>query len=166
MPDLNLQQALHDAVHDVLEKMFFIEPDDHLSPTGYPAAEGENTIAAKLKFEGPSSGCLTLLLSEAGARPMAADFLGLDIEELPAERIEEVVCELANMVCGSVLSRIDSHAIFRLASPRVLRGDPWRFLPEANRDREVYSVGIGSGALTVIVETREPVCSMTEEFVS
>jgi hypothetical protein len=50
---------------------------------------------------------------------MAAAFLGLD-EAAPSEaQIQEVVCELANMVCGSALSRLEENTRFDLSSPEL-----------------------------------------------
>ena len=49
----------------------------------------------------------------------AADFLGVDEGELTGHQVGEVVCELANMICGSVLSRMESAATFRIAPPKL-----------------------------------------------
>ena len=38
---------------------------------------------------------------------------------MSSERAGEVVCELANMLCGSVLSRMDATAVFELSCPEL-----------------------------------------------
>ena len=81
-----------------------------------------------------------------------------------------MVCELANMICGSVLSRVESSTTFRLATPRILafeRGSPGDAgakpelggpPPSAAGDRSpaVHAVGIGSGRMVVIINQEIP----------
>jgi CheY-specific phosphatase CheX len=123
-------------------------------------------MTIELAFEGLPSGTLTLRVSSAAARQIAADFLGEDACGLSFAKVEEVARELANMICGSVLSRVESTATFRLHPPRLL-------LPAERRDRQpaaacraVHAVAIGSGTLTASVEVRDPVCPVVEKSVS
>ena len=52
-------------------------------------------------------------------RKIAASFLGLE-EGLPSEsQTGEVLCELANMICGSVLSRLEGDLHFELSPPEI-----------------------------------------------
>jgi CheY-specific phosphatase CheX len=163
MAEIPFQRALHDSVQEVLEKMFFVEVlDEPPGETGSPEAD----LAVKLTFEGSPSGSLTLRVSGTTASQIAADFLGLDESGLSAAQVEEVVCELANMICGSVLSRVESTTTFRLAAPRLLAAEERR-LPHVAADRRAaHAVAIGNGTLTATVETSEPVCPPAEESVS
>jgi len=160
MPETPLQRALRDSVQEVLEKMFFVEPVEE-PPGAADAPEGE--MAVQLAFEGLPSGALTLRLTTAAARQIAADFLGEDASGLSPVKVEEVVCELANMICGSVLSRVESTATFRLASPRLLGAEERPDRRQAADGRAVHAVSVGSGTLTASVETRDPVCPPVEE---
>ena len=58
-------------------------------------------------------------LARAAANAIAADFLGEDAESLTAQQSTDVTLELANMICGAVLSRIESSATFRLGAPQI-----------------------------------------------
>jgi CheY-specific phosphatase CheX len=160
MSEMPLQLALHDSVQEVLEKMFFVEALDE------PAAETdspEGSMAVKLMFEGSPSGALKLSVSAGVARQIAADFLGQDESGLSSAQVGEVVCELANMICGSVLSRVESCTTFRLAPPSLLVAEDLRLLEEAADRRVTHAVAIGSGMLTATVETRDPVCPPAEK---
>ena len=115
-----LQPALQASVEEVLEKMFFVR--ELINDAGDPAANAadQTGLAAYLEFEGRPSGALLLNISRAASRSMAADFLGACEDDLSMSQVEEVTCELANIICGSVLSRLESDAPFRLAPPRII----------------------------------------------
>jgi CheY-specific phosphatase CheX len=153
----SLQFVLRQSLEDVLEKMFFIrflgEAADECSPQ-----EGE--LMVHLTFEGEPSGSLTLRIPQEAARSISADFLGAEECELTPQQVGEVVCELANMICGSVLSRVESAATFHLAPPRLVEAgdgfDDTAGMPESSA---LHSVAVGGGNLTVLLKTESPVCS-------
>jgi CheY-specific phosphatase CheX len=105
------------CTQEVLEKMFFFTPPDE------PAAEddGEPWSSVQVGFEGSPPGELILRIRRRAARSIAADFLATDIWGLTDEQIDGVICELANMICGSVLSRMESPTLFRLHSPCLIQ---------------------------------------------
>ena len=117
MTDFDLTEAVRTASTEILEKMFFIEVDGETE--SIPSAVGENQVGACLTFQGDPPGWLRLRVTQPAARSMAADFLGVEANEISASKVQEVVCELANMICGSVLSRVESTSDFRLASPQI-----------------------------------------------
>ena len=61
-------------------------------------------------------------LAHPAASAIAADFLREDAESLTSRQSTDVTLELANMICGAVLSRIESSATFRLGAPHVVAG--------------------------------------------
>jgi CheY-specific phosphatase CheX len=149
------QQALRDSVDEVLEKMFFVEAlgesPDSASAEGEPPA----AVAVELTFDGDPPGSLTLWVTSAAARPIAADFLGCDEEAVSDRQMEEVVCELANMICGSLLSRVESATTFHLAAPRIV---PPAASRATGRDTSFCAVDLSNGTLTVAVTTGTPTC--------
>jgi len=163
MPDIELEDALHSSAEEVLEKMFFVQPLDEESR---PADEPGPVLAVKLTFEGSPAGSLTLSVTEKAARQIAADFLGEDEPGLSSRKVQEVVCELANMICGSVLSRVESHTTFRLAAPRLLVAEPWNLDPESSDRRAVYTIQLANGSLTATVLTRDELCPTAEKSAS
>lgn len=172
MPDLwspsVLEEGLRDAVAEVLEKMFFIriledtQDAEAVSESGVDAVPVPE-IAVRLNFHGQPSGRLSLHLNRDAAKSIAADFLGEDEAELERRQIEEVVCELTNMICGAVLSRVESTVTFRLDPPVIgTATDSDLELPET----AMHAFPIGSGELTAKIWMEAPACGSTEKSAS
>jgi CheY-specific phosphatase CheX len=152
-------RALREATEDVLEKMFFIRDMGGSTPADSgPMPE----ITVSLTFEGVPPGWLTLCAGKDAARSIAADFLGEEKETVTDQQAEEVVCELANMICGSVLSRTESDATFHLSSPAVTRLEDW---PDAG-DAAIHRVALGNGAITIRMKAENGACLSPQEFAS
>ena len=108
------------GAQQVLETMFFssIMGDREALPE-------DPVIGAQVSFHGNPSGCLAIQLSSAAARTIASNFLGADDEQdLTEEQIGEVACELANMICGAVLSQIESDSTFEIRHPELSAPGP------------------------------------------
>ena len=88
--------------------------------------------------------------------------LGEDAEELTVEQLNAVVCELANMICGSVLSRIESKATFRLSTP-VIAGAAEQSQGPAGAS---YQAALGSGLVRAEIRMERPVCLGIDEYES
>lgn len=148
-----MDAVLAESVKEVLEKMFFadlVEPEQEVAPP--------RDIHAQVIFEGDPSGSFDLVLDLDAARSAAADFLGEDPEELTAEQMHQVVCELANMICGSVLSRIESSGTFRLEEPRIVSSD------EAPRPpaEAGFQAALGAGLLRAEIRMERAACPCAE----
>jgi hypothetical protein len=136
-----LDEVLRQALEEVLERMFFFDPVGEAEPAG----ETDAPIEAEVDFEGSPSGSLSVRIARRSATSMAADFLAEDAECLTPRQVEDVVCELANMVCGAALSRLE--AGIRLEAPRIV--------PEADRPPQPIDghwLEIGNGAISVWLE--------------
>jgi CheY-specific phosphatase CheX len=109
-------ESLIQAVDSVLETMFFAVPDGPGDPAALNAAD---TFGAWLTFTGHTTGRLSVTVSGPAARLLAADFLGTDPQSVSDVHVTEVICELANMICGSVVSQLEGEGLIRLtpASP-------------------------------------------------
>lgn len=152
-----IETALAESVQEVLEKMFFADLVN--SPPGETLAAG---ITAQLIFDGDPPGSFRLILDPAAARSAAADFLGEDPSELSEDQLNEVVCELANMICGSVLSRIESSATFRLFKPVIV---PTTELAPAAVEAK-FQAAVGGGLLRAEICMERTVCPGTNEYAS
>ncbi|HTS30338.1 MAG TPA: chemotaxis protein CheX [Bryobacteraceae bacterium] len=161
MPELSVTRTLQECVNEVLEKMFFIdcsgEQGGELSP--------EAGITVRLEFEGDPPGVLFLRVTAEAARDVAGGFLGIDDKDLSEPQIGAVVCELANMICGSVLSRIESSATFRLGAPHIVSsesdsGEPGRrvqgAVPDPAACSAAYAAMVGEGRLVVRLDLEKP----------
>ncbi len=118
MIKIGMEPALmREAAREVLETMFFALPEDAAAPNPCP----EDLLTAELKFEGALSGWFSIQVQENCARAIAGNFAGvMDPSELSSETMTGVLCELANMVCGATLSRLDPDAIFKLGAPEIV----------------------------------------------
>jgi CheY-specific phosphatase CheX len=143
MTETALSEALREAVDEVLEKMFFVQSEGEAAQDRPP----EELVAARVDFEGSPSGTLSLRITLQAAHGMAADFLGEEASEPPATRTTEVVCELANMICGSILSRGEGETAFRLSAPvaTVEMGE----VVQPSGGAMVRNVELSGGALSV-----------------
>lgn len=115
MTDQDMQHLVATAVHDVLETMFFCEASDLCEP--------ETDIAqlqARVAFSGAKAGTVNIRISELSARDLAASFLGESEASLVDTQVAQVVCELANMLCGSIVTRIEAQGCFDLGAPELL----------------------------------------------
>jgi len=113
---------LPESAQQTLETMFFVAPDTVSMfagrDAGRPAGE---LIAATLSFQGSPRGRFGLLAPNALARALAANFIGCDeAAELRPGQVTGVIGELANMICGAVLSRLESDASFDLGAPETV----------------------------------------------
>jgi len=119
MESPEVQAALGAAVEDVLETMCFacvIGSSDQ--PPTEPGL-GASPVIAELRFIGSPSGGFRLGVEAQVARLFAAAFLGREESELSEVQTGEVVCELANMICGSVLSRLERDITFHITHPEL-----------------------------------------------
>ena len=146
MIEIALHEALRDSVDEVLEKMFFAETLGE-APDAGPVADD---IAVEVPFEGEVPGLMCLHVTAAAAREIAADFLGIEAAEISWTQVSEVVRELANMICGSVLSRVESAVVFRLDIPRIV--SPTEQLPAAS-SHTPYCVQLSNGRIAVCIVT-------------
>lgn len=108
-----LREALDASIDSVLATMFFAD--------AVPAAEElklpPDAPAASVEFHGHPSGCLAVRVAPEAAREITAAFLGVDAAEITEEQIGETVRELANMICGSFISSVESDTLIRLDAP-------------------------------------------------
>ena len=159
MTDTTIRAALGSATADVLESMFFLEA---LGEATEPPADVE-TVTVHLAFDGDPPGCFQMRIARAAADTIAADFLGEDTESLTGRQRDDVTLELANMICGAVLSRLESSATFRLGAPQIVAFDTGR---QGAAEDTRHTVETGSGTLTVAIQMETRTCLATEKSVS
>jgi len=157
--DATIHTALMSAVAEVLDCMFFREVQGEAAE---PPPEAE-TVAVQLSFDGDAPGHFQMRIVRPAANAIAADFLGEDPESLSARQSTEVTLELANMICGAVLSRIESRAAFRLGSPQIVADDAGK---RGSAEETRCTVETGEGALTVAIQMEKRTCQPSEKSVS
>jgi CheY-specific phosphatase CheX len=117
MPESAEVEALSAATRSVLETMFFTEVCGEHSEFGPARADG---FHARLHFTGQRAGEFRIAIAPGSARRIAANFLGSEDEAgIPECQVRDVICELANMICGSALSRLAADVAFELSHPEL-----------------------------------------------
>jgi CheY-specific phosphatase CheX len=140
MQPTDYEQVFLESASEVMETMFF---------TGVVPDEGNQDdsaalLSAELTFHGKVSGKFGVRLPLHSARLIGANFLGSD--EVSDEQAAQVVCELANMLCGSVLSRVEGEARFELRHPELDKANrDWR----SENSAVGYTFGTEEGSLTM-----------------
>ncbi len=105
---------------EVLESMYFTTVLESSSNLGSPPATLPGHLAFGLRFQGEVHGSFGINLSPAMARVLAANFLGEEEETLTDVEVAEVAGELTNMLCGSIVSRVEGTSKFALSHPEPL----------------------------------------------
>lgn len=147
MESSGLEQSLSESAAEVLESMFFASP---METAGLDESAPPPSISAQLSFKGARRGRFGVRVSEDAAKTLAASFLGDDNEAITDEQSGEVLCEMANMLCGSVLSRMAEGARFELSQP--LLDQPPVLLPEHATATAAFDVEEGSLLIWLHVE--------------
>ncbi len=140
-----VRQALEEAVLEVLETMCFEFPA--AEPEAGPAPAGAD-LRASARFEGSLRGVLHVALAGEAPRRLAAAFLGLEEEQVGGQEVLLMASELANMLCGATLSRLEPHGRLRIAPPEASRGMP----PCEGRRWLRFPLAAGEVAVTLISE--------------
>jgi CheY-specific phosphatase CheX len=141
---------------EVLDAMYFTTVLD----SGFQETAAENSpdkeapIAFSLHFAGDVSGHFGIQLELPTARKLAANFLGEEESSISWIEADEVAGELANMLCGSVMSRVEGEHKFVLSHPEAIASPP---VLDPAKDF-VCKLATDSGDITVWIATEEGLC--------
>ncbi|MGO9232396.1 MAG: chemotaxis protein CheX [Bryobacteraceae bacterium] len=155
MESNDIQTALASAVEEVLETMCFTTPLASAEGAAPPEGDGgAPAITVELRFEGSPSGGFRVSVPMKLARVVGAGFLGLEETEVSDSRAEEVVCELGNMICGSILSRLECKATFQITHPELT---PTKLSVGFDGASSCRWFDLGDGIFTVSLELQQTV---------
>ena len=107
-----VNSALRESAEQVLATMFFAVV---VGDAPVEVATAAPLVRVRVSFSGPLAGTFYAAISESEASVLATDFYGQDTVQ--PEAVYPAICELANMVCGSTLSRIEPESLFSLSPP-------------------------------------------------
>lgn len=110
-----------ESMPNVLETMFFTTAVESDVPCVQRCNDGMESPCYDvfIRFFGAPSGLFRLRIPTRAARELAVGFLGLHDEDIGPMEASQVACEMANMLCGSVLSRAESETGFELSAPVI-----------------------------------------------
>lgn len=118
----NCEAVLIDSATEVLETMYFTSVFGLAEPDG-PSAEP--SLSAQLAFRGDAAGTFGVDAPMNTARTLAANFLAGEEDEVSETQCAEVLCELANMICGATLLRLGANSRFDLSHPEI-KQERWK----------------------------------------
>jgi CheY-specific phosphatase CheX len=116
----DLTNIVPECCAEVLESMYFTTVLEASSQCAQPPAPQAGQLAFGLRFRGDIHGSFGLSIDGPMALALAANFLGEEEEALTEVEVAEVVGELTNMFCGSIVSRIEGSTKFALSHPEPL----------------------------------------------
>src|SRR5437588_4823637 len=115
MSEETVRRLLSESGRRALETMFFTTPD--VVSNGGQRPTGD-LISASLACRGSPPGRFSAVLAAPVARTITANFLGVeDGAGLPLAQLQDGAGELANIICGAVLSELDSNGSFDISAP-------------------------------------------------
>jgi CheY-specific phosphatase CheX len=140
MESRELIRILCDSTSQVLETMFFacVVSDGEAS-----SAPAEGATASQVDFEGALSGAVSVTVDSECGRALTSAFSGFEDQETSPESVEQMLAELTNMICGSVVSALAPSGCFNLSGPQILPPG-WVKTPTVAR-----SFDLGDGTATV-----------------
>ncbi|MEN6308352.1 MAG: chemotaxis protein CheX [Anaerohalosphaeraceae bacterium] len=123
LEQLTMEQTILDAAREVFETMIFMDIESAEAASQESSPEGA-ALMGSITFRGGLEGCLTICLSEACARSIAANMLGLDGgDKLSLAEVGDAVGEVANMTMGSIKHRIqNTYNDLQVSIPTVVSG--------------------------------------------
>jgi hypothetical protein len=127
---------------EVLETMFFTEAQVDACEHCWLAT----APSAHIRFEGSHFGEMLLGVSAEAAVPIGASFLGLAEDEVTQAQRGQVVQELANILCGAMLSKLWPESKLALASPEL---EPWPEWPAEGALHRCFLMQEGRLAISV-----------------
>ncbi len=146
--------ALLDGAREVFETMMFMtvevcdEQDQKVSG---------KTLLGSITFKGKVEGVLTIFCDTNCARTIADNMLGLDPEdEISEEEIMDAVGEVANMVMGTVKSRMmDSVGDLQVSIPSVIQGSQLESRLGDNTEKVTLKVNLDESVAMLGLAFRE-----------
>ena len=134
--------AICDAMGEILETMYFCEPEY----MGRGQFNGP-AIGARLAFSGDLSGEFRVIVAESAALRLTADFLGAGPQEITSGEARLAVRELANVACGAAMNTWMPDATLDFSVPDEL--------PAAELAGEwAHGFSLSDGALELGIEIR------------
>jgi CheY-specific phosphatase CheX len=142
-----IESILESLAGEVLETMFFSAV---LGP-GEAGGEGPR-LTALVSFSGSRAGTLGVSASAATALALAANFLGAGEEGVPAGQAPSVLGELANVLCGAVLGKVEPAGRFTISPPQLSFGPEAAATVADMRPRFIFELAEGglTAGLTIV----------------
>lgn len=112
-----------------------------------PERLGEEELVAFVGFAGGWAGRLLVRCSDPLARRLAVELYQRPSEEVSAEDTGDLLCELANVVGGNLVTALTDRP--RISLPTLVRGREFRFASRDPRTRHALALAVAGDVLVV-----------------
>ena len=145
----DLKEHISYSVLEALESAAFlfadegaVEPDSQVEIMEWPGW--------KIRFGGPASGVIRMIMPDALAESITANMLGIDKEAVSREMIDDAAGELLNIACGHFLTQhFGENPVFDISIPeKQLRAGA--MLRDADPDNNVWLSVEGVHLITMV----------------
>ena len=111
----NVKEITMMSVFEVFEKMYyiFLEPSDFMPTPGLKRA-------VQIQFTGGIKGEMYAYYADALAEAMIENALSMGKEEITDQVVEDCLKESINMICGSLLQKLEPDKVLQLSIPCYL----------------------------------------------
>ncbi len=140
---LDINAKISEAIIDVFDTMLSMK----LEPTDAVTAESLEGIrnAGSVSFAGDATGMISIHASDSFSREMAAEMLGMEVEEIEGdEEIRDMLGEMGNIVGGNLKSAFsDAGLMIALSTPSFTSGTDFtiKALNMENYERFAFRCG-------------------------
>jgi CheY-specific phosphatase CheX len=107
------------AIFDVMEKMFFLLPDE--SDGSIPEISDSESVY--IGITGKPAYVVSLEFDHTLAATMSSDLLGLDAEDVDTETIQKCLKETANIIAGNFLLGFDNEENRNVTLPHMQKNE-------------------------------------------
>jgi flagellar motor switch protein FliN len=123
---VNLEHALTETVVQIFDMMLSMALE--VADEGSDSSMQETPVVASVSFAGDLMGIVSIYVSEAFAREIAAAMMGIEAEEIEAdEEINDVLGELSNIIGGNLKTAFSAAGFFsELSPPSITRGSDFK----------------------------------------
>jgi CheY-specific phosphatase CheX len=138
---LDIAACVSNTVVQVFDTMLSMAVE--IFPGNPPPLPDGFRFVGSVAFAGDVTGSVSLQMSDAFARLLTANMLGMETEEIEGtEEIEDVIGELSNMIGGDVKSRFCDRGLpCELSVPSITSGSNFRIEQVGTMHRELIGIG-------------------------
>ena len=135
---LSISEILIDSAREVFETMIFMSVEETFDDD---LISDEESIAASIMFKGEINGGMAINCSNQSAKEITANMLAIESgEEIPEADITDAMGELANLVMGSIKTRIFSeYCDIQVSIPSIISSSQMR---DKTADGEEVSIAL------------------------
>ena len=143
--EARFREDVYRSLAEIFGTMFFIAVEESETLLAEHDGGAADFVEARVEISGNGVTDIMLYFPLELANNIAANFMGVSLEELSEETVLDAGREAANMVVGGILARVDEEGRCRLGIPsaRLLSGFvPEKELPPA--ETTLYSTDYGT----------------------